>query len=141
MTLRVEYQVSPQELPTSVVSDSRKSRKHRSWFARWTAPLVLFLIGCLALGYYAYDILDARLFQDEQSRQFDQALRNAHDDSARSSAPDKTPAEELRAEALADLKSREKPASTSPKMPAFSEPAAGKEPKQPETTAANTPLG
>ncbi len=102
---------------------------------------MLFLIGCFALGYYAYDILDARFFQDDQSRQFDQALRNAHDDSAHSPAPDKTPAEELRAEALADLKSREKPASNSPKMPAFAESASVGEPKQPQTAAGNIPLG
>ena len=139
MTLRVEYEISPAEqfpLPTP-----EKSRPHRSWFTRWTAPLVLFLIGCLALGYYAYDILDARFFQDDQSRQFDQALRDAHDSSATSTTIEKTPAEELRAEALADLKSREQKTSGSPRMPSFAESGAATESAQPEIPAVNTPLG
>jgi LPXTG-site transpeptidase (sortase) family protein len=144
MTLRVEYEISPQEpasVPATAMSHPRKSRTARGWFVRWAAPLLLFLIGCFALGYYAYDILDARYFQDEQSRQFDQALSNAHDDSAISPPSSKSPAEELRAEALADLKSREKQPSTPPKMPAFAESASANEPKQPETAAGNIPLG
>jgi sortase A len=144
MTLRVEYQVSPpDDCPPSaaVAQHSRKPLTRRNWFARWTAPLVLFLIGCLALGYYAYDILDARFFQDDQSRQFDQALRDAHNNSASSVTSEKTPAEELQAEALADLKSREQKMSSSPKMPAFAESAATNNPAQPEIAAGNIPLG
>lgn len=38
---------------------------------------MLFLVGISALGYCAYVALDARLFQNAQSRQFDQALKDA----------------------------------------------------------------
>ena len=142
MMLRVEYEISPPDPgPAPAHSSSGKSQKHRNWFARWAAPLVLFLIGCFALGYYAFDILDARFFQDEQSRQFDQALHDAHDNSAISSAPDKTLAEELHAEALADLNSREQKPSASPEMPAFDESASANKPVQPEIAAKNIPLG
>ena len=144
MTLRVEYHVSPPEpslAPMPVASHSRKSRTRRSWFARWTAPLSLFLIGCFALGYYAYDILDARFFQDEQSRQFDQALRDANDNSAHSSASSRTPAEELHAEALADLKASEQKTSASPEMPAFDESVTANKRAQQEIASGNIPLG
>lgn len=142
MTLRIEYEISPPDpTPAPAHSSSGKSRTRRRWFAHWMAPLTLFLIGCFALGYYAYDILDARFFQDDQSRQFDQALRDAKDNSANSPASEKTPAEELHAEALADLKSREQKTSTSPQMPAFDESAAANKPAQPEIAAGNIPLG
>lgn len=145
MTLRVEYQVSPPDPtptpPSRVAPSSRNSRRPRNWFARWTAPLILFLIGCLALGYYVYDILDARFFQDNQSRQFDQALRDAHDSPANAPAPDQTPEAELHAEALAEIKSRAKQMSAAPTMPAFAESGVVNEPAQPEITAGNTPLG
>ena len=143
MTLRVEYEISPPDAgfePAPVATHSRKSRTNRNWFARWTAPLVLFLIGCFALGYYAFDILDARFFQDEQSRQFDQALRDAHDNSVASSAANQTPADELRAEALADLKSRGQKTSASPAMPAFAE-SATHSLAEPDVPAENIPLG
>src|SRR5580704_9760823 len=99
MTLRVEYGISPPDTGPQLASapHSGKSRKPRNWFARWAAPLVLFLIGCFALGYYAYDILDARIFQDDQSRQFDQALRDAHESSAQSLASEKSAADTLHA--------------------------------------------
>jgi sortase A len=126
---------------SSAKSSSGKSRTHRNWFARWTAPLLLFLIGCFALGYYAYDILDARFFQDDQSRQFDQALRDAHEDSAHSSASEQSPADQLHAEALADLKSREQKTSVSPVMPSFAESAAANTPEQSHSAAGNIPLG
>jgi sortase A len=147
MTLRIEYEISPQEAPPAstpsspVASSSGKSRKRRNWFARWTAPLILFLVGCLALGYYAYDTLDARFFQDDQSRQFDQALRDAHDTAAHAPVSDQAPADELRAEAIADLKSRASQASPAPKMPAFAEAVSANEPAQPEIAAENMPLG
>jgi sortase A len=101
----------------------------------------LFLIGCFALGYYAYTILDARFFQDDQARQFDQALRDARDTSTHAPVSEQTPADELRAEALAELKSHDQQASTSPAMPAFAESAAAKEPAQPEIADGNIPLG
>jgi sortase A len=147
MTLRIEYEISPPDIcpapahSSSGASPSGKLPRRRNWFARWTAPLVLFLIGCFALGYYAYDILDARFFQDDQSRQFDQALRDAHNNSAHSSASNQTPAEELRAEALAELKSRGQPTSTTPKMPAFAESGSGNAPEQPQNGGGNIPLG
>jgi sortase A len=147
MTLRVEYEISPPDpIPAPEhsslgASSSGKSPRRRSGFARWTAPLVLFLIGFLALGYYAYDILDARFFQDDQSRQFDQALLDAHNDSAHSSASDQSPAEELRAEALADLKSRGRLTSASPKMPAFAESGARSATIDSQIAAGNIPLG
>jgi LPXTG-site transpeptidase (sortase) family protein len=109
--------------------------------ARWAAPLVLFLIGCFALGYYAYDILDARFFQDDQSRQFDQALRDAHDSPANSLTPNRTPEDALHAEALADLKSRANQTSAAPKMPALAESGAVNESAQPEIATGNAPLG
>jgi sortase A len=113
MTLRVEYQIASSEItpPPTHSSPSAVLRSRRSWFAHWAAPILLFLIGCFALGYYAYDILDARFFQDDQSRQFDQALSNAHEKAAA----------ELSAEAAADLNSRAPHANTSPALPAFSE--------------------
>lgn len=90
---------------------------------------MLFLVGCLALGYYAYDILDARFFQDDQSRKFDKALRNAHD----------TAVAELSAEAAADLNSRARNAKT-PAIPDFSESTAGDAPSQ-NAAIQNMPLG
>jgi sortase A len=41
------------------------------------ASALLFLVGISALGYCAYVSLDARYFQNAQSRQFDQALNDA----------------------------------------------------------------
>jgi sortase A len=147
MTLRVEYEISPPDCcpppahSSPVASPSRRSPTHRNWFARWTAPLLLFLIGCLALGYYAYDILDARFFQDNQSRQFDQELREAHDNSAHLPAPSQTPSDELHAEALADLKSRAQEPSTPPEMPSFTESPAENEATKAQISAGNIPLG
>lgn len=116
MTLRVEYQIAESEIspPQTQLPSSPLLRSRQSWFSRWAAPLLLFLIGCFALGYYAYDILDARFFQDDQSRQFDQALRNAHDKAAA----------DLSAEAAAELNSRAPRSNMPPAMPAFSESSA-----------------
>jgi sortase A len=114
MSLRVEYQIAESEITPAPVPSSSSSAalgSRRSWLSRWAAPILLFLIGCFALGYYAYDILDARFFQDDQSRQFDQALSNAHDKAAA----------DLSAEAAADLNSHASRANTWPAMPSFSE--------------------
>jgi sortase A len=113
MSLRIEYRMAASEIasPPKLSSSSAVLRPRRSWFSRWAAPLILFLIGCLACGYYAYDILDARFFQDDQSRQFDQALRDAHENAIA----------DLSAEAAADLNSRLPNANSSPAIPAFSE--------------------
>jgi len=132
MTLRVEYRISSSEISAPPPeSSSAVSRPCSSWTSRWAAPILLFLIGCLAFGYYAYDILDARFFQDEQSRNFDQALRDAHDNAAA----------DLSAEAAAELNSRAPRAGSSPAMPAFSEASAvDRLAKQPAITG-NMPLG
>jgi sortase A len=120
------------------------SRTHSKWFARWAAPLLLFLVGCLALGYYAYDILDARFFQDAQSRQFDQALRDAHSNKVSAPTTNPSPADELRAEALADLQARAPHGSKTPVpvLPRFDESAgANKATLASDGLAENTPLG
>jgi len=58
------------------------------WFLRWGAPLMLFAVGISALGYCGYVVLDAHYSQDDQSRQFDQALLAAHSSTeAHQSAP------------------------------------------------------
>jgi len=44
-----------------------------SSFLRW-GPCLLFVIGVLALGYVSFALLDARLYQAAQSRQFQQEL-------------------------------------------------------------------
>jgi len=132
MSLRVEYQIASSEIaaPQTNSSSSAVSRPRGSWVSRWAAPLLLFLIGCFALGYYAYDILDARFFQDDQSRQFDQALSNAHDRAAA----------ELSAEAAADLNSRSPHTNASPAIPNFSESTTGASPEQ-QALIENMPLG
>jgi sortase A len=61
---------------------SLAKRKSTGWFLRWSAPLILFAIGVSALGYCAYVVLDARNSQNDQSHQFDKALRDAHDSAA-----------------------------------------------------------
>lgn len=130
MSLRVEYRIAASEIAPSQTpsSSSVGLRPRRSYFSRWAAPILLFLIGCLACGYYAYDILDARFFQDDQSRQFDQALRNAHEKAAA----------DLSAEAAADLNSRSSNANASPAIPAFSESTAS---DKRQATAESMPLG
>jgi sortase A len=118
MTLRVEYRISSTEPVTSSAhmsskkSSSTMPRKRSNWISRWTAPILLFLMGCLALGYYAYDILDAHFFQDDQSRQFDQAVRDAHARNA-SALVNQSPADQLHAEALAELKAHASKTSSS----------------------------
>jgi sortase A len=42
----------------------------------WSTSALLFLVGISTLGYCAYVALDARFFQNAQSRQFDQALND-----------------------------------------------------------------
>jgi sortase A len=54
------------------------SRSRAGWFLRWSAPLILFAVGISALGYCAYVMLDAHYSQNDQSRQFDQALLATH---------------------------------------------------------------
>jgi len=109
MSLRIEYHVSPME-PSSAIAPV-SSRKTRSWSSRWLAPIALFLIGCFALGYYGYAILDARWFQSEQSRQFDQQLDQSQSD------PYAVAVAELTNEAAAELKAHGKlPA---PALPSF----------------------
>jgi sortase A len=129
MTLRVEYQMSASEITAPPAqSPSAGLRPRRSWISRWAAPILLFLIGCFALGYYAYDILDARFFQDDQSRQFDQALSNAHEKAVA----------DLSAEAAADLNSHSAKANASPAIPSFAETAAAETQPAP---MGNMPLG
>lgn len=77
------------------------------WFLRWSAPLLLFAVGVSALGYCSYVMLDARYFQNAQSRQFDSALLAAH--AASEADLDAHPA------GVTDL------AGTTPLMPAFVE--------------------
>jgi sortase A len=57
---------------------SANSRAKSGWFLRWSAPLLLFVVGVSALGYCGYVVLDARFAQNAQSRQFDSALLAAH---------------------------------------------------------------
>ena len=151
MTLRVEYRISSTEPDISVGrnswstrSPSTTSQKRSKWLARWAAPLLLFLVGCLALGYYAYDILDAHFFQDAQSRQFDHALRDARAGNPSTPEASLSPADQLHAEALADLGSRASRGSGSPApaLPKFDESAGGNNAAIPSTgLAENTPLG
>ncbi len=132
MTIRVEYQIAASEInPPPALSSTAPLvlRPRPNWFSRWAAPILLFLIGCFALGYYAYDILDARFSQDDQSRQFDQALQNAHEKAAA----------DLSAEAAADLDSRPPNANASPAIPAFSESASAE--TQQSAATGNMPLG
>ena len=63
----------------------------RGWFLRRIAPLLLFFVGVSALGYCGYVVLDARHSQDDQSRQFDQALREAHSATAENQSASKSP--------------------------------------------------
>lgn len=57
----------------------RKVRSARSTLIlRWSPPLLLFLAGVSALGYCGYVMAEARISQNEQSREFDQAMRDAH---------------------------------------------------------------
>jgi sortase A len=77
------------------------------WFLRWSAPLLLFVVGVSALGYCGYVVLDARFSQNAQSRQFDAALLAAHT----SAAADLS----ARSASVTDL------AATTPLMPAFPE--------------------
>jgi sortase A len=136
----------------SALQDSRSfpaSHAKSNWISRWCAPLVLFLVGCFALGYYAYDILDAHFSQNDQSRRFDQAVRDAHGKSASPLAANKSPADQLHAEALADLKAQSAHAPTSPwpVLPNFDESSAPHDPSGPNEvtapsgSAGNLPLG
>jgi sortase A len=77
------------------------------WFLRWSAPLLLFIVGVSALGYCGYVVLDARYSQNDQSRQFDQALLAAHSSAAANLGAGSS--------GVVDL------AATSPLMPAFTE--------------------
>jgi sortase A len=77
----------------------------RGWFLRWGAPLILFTVGIAALGYCGYVILDAHYSQNDQSRQFDQALIAAHNSAAT----------DLRGQSPGVVDS----AATAPLMPAF----------------------
>jgi sortase A len=43
---------------------------------------ILFVIGILALGYYGYAVVDARIFQAYQTRQFEQAVSRSPLDSS-----------------------------------------------------------
>lgn len=134
MTLRVEYRISSADdirTQSHLSSTSAPSRRTHNWIARWTAPLLLFLVGCFALGYYAYAILDAHFFQDDQSRKFDQALQNAHDKAAL----------DLSAEAAAELKARAKSGHKTVAMPEFNESDAANSPGQNQIAAGNIPLG
>ena len=63
-------------------ASSANSHSRRGWFLRWGAPLILFAIGISALGYCGYVVLDAHYAQNEQSRQFDEALLAAHNSAA-----------------------------------------------------------
>jgi sortase A len=156
MTLRIETHVGPppDSFPERAFpqthSSSRRVRPKSNWFVRWTAPLVLFLVGCFALGYYAYAILDAHFFQSDESRQFDQALQDARAANAAAVAPNRTPAEDLRAEAEADLKASKERAiekgisnaasATSPALPDVDDASAGN--KLTRTSgASSSPLG
>ncbi len=65
-------------------ASSANSSSRRGWFLRWTAPLILFAVGISALAFCGYVILDAHYSQNDQSRQFDQALLAAHDSAATS---------------------------------------------------------
>jgi sortase A len=84
---------------------SLKSRSASGWFLRWSAPLLLFFVGVSALGYCGYVVLDARYSQNDQSRQFDQALLAAHASAAANLGAG--------AASVGDL------AATAPLMPAF----------------------
>jgi sortase A len=149
MTLRIECQISSTEpgrssAHNSTLTESSPSRSSSNWLVRWAAPLLLFLVACLALGYYAYDILDAHFFQNAQSRQFDDALRDAHTGSASVPAASLSPADQLHAEALADLGARASHGSKSPApaLPNFDDsPGASKLTPSSSGAGQNTPLG
>ncbi len=51
----------------------------------WSAAALLFLVGISALGYCGYVALDARFFQNDQSRKFDQELSDARSAAANDS--------------------------------------------------------
>jgi sortase A len=93
-------------VPTSPAprTSPSNSRPRSGWFLHRIAPLLLFFVGVSALGYCGYVVLDARYSQDDQSRQFDKALREAHS----TASPDQ-------AVPLADL------VATVPVMPAFAD--------------------
>jgi sortase A len=63
-------------------ASSVNSPSRRGWFLRWSAPLILFAVGISALGYCGYVMLDAHYSQNDQARQFDQALLAAHHSAA-----------------------------------------------------------
>lgn len=48
-----------------------------NWFLRWSQKAFL-IIGVLALSYVSYALLDAWLYQADQTRQFEQALKGAN---------------------------------------------------------------
>jgi hypothetical protein len=45
-----------------------------SWFLGWSRAL-FFIIGILTLGYVGFALLDARLYQADQNRRFEEALK------------------------------------------------------------------
>jgi sortase A len=111
--------------------DSRQTFSARpsaksGWFLRWSAPLLLFVVGISALGYCGYVVLDARFSQSAESRQFDAALLAAHAVSAA----------ELNARpaGVNDL------AATTPLMPVFTE-SDGAAKTSVAIAAENLPLG
>ena len=77
MIHRIDPHHSPLHEPTP--------RSDLSWLARYAAPLLLFLVGCFALGYYGYAALDAHFFHSRQAQKSDQALQPSP--SANGSAP------------------------------------------------------
>jgi len=108
VSLRTNYYVSPRDSPEEHSQKAESSRPERSWSARWLASIVLFLIACFALGYYGFAFLDMHLFQQDESRKFDQELAEARARNVPASAapaPNRSPSDELNAEAAADLKS------------------------------------
>ncbi len=90
-----------------IQSASLAKRTSSGWFLRWSAPLILFAVGIAALGYCGYVVLDARNSQNDQSRQFDQALLAVHDSTAANLAGNVAQVNDLPA--------------TTPLMPAFAE--------------------
>jgi sortase A len=81
------------------------SPPRRGWFLRWSAPLILFAVGISALGYCGYVVLDSHYSQNDQSREFDQALLAAHSTAATDLS--------THSSGVVDL------AATTPLMPAF----------------------
>ena len=71
--------------------------KNNPWI-RWSRRL-FFVIGILALGYVGFALLDARLYQADQSRRFQQELNGLKpsiisDEHLRASSMSPTPAKE-----------------------------------------------